>query len=161
MAANALGTALHIDKVDPSEEGISATLANALGDPASRQAALQAEQAFQAQMAELGYKSETDMESLAVQDRESARAREISVKDYTPEIGFYLLMVIFAFVIHWLLKWPVPDSNKAIVYSAIGSLGTLVVMAATYFYGTTRGSENKSATISATTNTLVNKVAQK
>jgi uncharacterized YccA/Bax inhibitor family protein len=112
-------------------------------------------------MAELGYKSETDMESLAVQDRESARAREISVKDYTPEIGFYLLMVIFAFVIHWLLKWPVPDSNKAIVYSAIGSLGTLVVMAATYFYGTTRGSENKSATISATTNTLVNKVAQK
>lgn len=104
-----------------------------------------ADQDFQLQMQQLGFANMKDMEALAVEDRDSARKREMAIRDFTPEIGFYMLAGIFAYALHWVFRYPIPQDNKALCYTMLGSLGTLLVTAATYFYGTTRGSEAKTA----------------
>jgi hypothetical protein len=170
LAAGLLGGALNLTNKlgpNPTPQKIVDALSSLSLTPEQQQAIVQAEQSYQLQMAAMGYKDAADMEALAVQDRESARQREVAVGAQggwlrqTPEIGFYMLIAIFALVLHWLLKWPVPSENRAIIYSGIGSLGTLVVMAATYFYGTTKGSEIKSSTIAQTASTLVSAASKK
>lgn len=99
-----------------------------------------ADQDFQVQMEGLGIK----WEELANADRASARDREKNIRDYTPEVGFYMLVVVYLYALHWLFRYPIPVDNKALCYTMLGSLGTLLVTAATYFYGTTRGSEQKT-----------------
>ncbi len=134
------------DKVpDPNDQAaLAAAVTPLMSNPDTLLKVQEADNDFKETMAKLNIQSETDLEKLAVEDRGSARQREIAVKDYTPEVGFYLLLMVFAFFLHWLFKYPVPPDNRAIIYSAFGSLSTLVIMAATYFYGTTRGSEQKT-----------------
>lgn len=128
--------------VKPDADSISAAIAGATPDQILK--LKEDDQSFQSTMQKLGFDHDEDMEKLAVEDRASARDREKSVRDYTPEIGFYLLAAIFAFFLHWLFKYPIPTENKAIIFSAMGSLTTILITAATYFYGTTRGSEQKN-----------------
>lgn len=149
MAATLVGKALGVDKVPATAEGISNVIATAFADPAQRTALVQAEQQFQAQMAELGYK---DVETLAATDeadRASARNREVQVRDYTPEVGFYLMAAIYCLALFCLFRFPIPPDNKALIYSGMGTLGALLGAAANYFYGTSRGSERKTELIAA------------
>jgi hypothetical protein len=157
IGASVLGKALNVGKPVASED-IADLLTGALGGtPEQRAAALQAENDFKTQMAELGFKDAETLETLANQDRASARAREIAVRDYTPEIGFYLLVGVFWYMVHYLFRYPIPEINRAIAYSAMGSIATLLVTAATYFYGTTRGSEQKSSTLASIATTAAKK----
>src|SRR5690348_15866064 len=136
LAANILTTGLKLtDQVgqNPTPDKVINALSTLSLTPEQQQALVDSEQTYQVQMAAMGYKDAADMEALAVQDRASARQREITVRDYTPEIGFYLLVAVFGAILYHMLKWPVPDSNRAIIYSATGSLATIVIMAATYF----------------------------
>lgn len=131
----------------PADSSLPETLENAVaaltGNSAALEALKQADQQFQLQMQQAGFKQVDDLEALAVQDRESARSREVQVRDRTPEIGFYVLTIGFFAALFCLFKFPVPAENKAVVFTMIGSLGTLWIAAGTYFYGTTRGSANK------------------
>jgi hypothetical protein len=52
-----------------------------------------ADNEFAAKMAELGFKDTETLAQLQVQDRESARNREVSVKDSTPRILAYILSI--------------------------------------------------------------------
>jgi len=128
--------------VAANADAIAAAVAGATTEQLT--AMKQADQDFALKMKTLGFEDEQALEKIAADDRASARDREKSVRDFTPEVGFYLLVITFAFFLRWLFKYPIPADNKAIIYSAMGSLGTLVIMAATYFYGTTRGSEKKT-----------------
>lgn len=125
----------------PSLDSLGQAYLNATPDQIT--AAMKVESDYKVQMQQAGYQNATDIEKLAVEDRESARAREIAVKDYTPEVGFYLLTAIFFAALYWVCTHPIPTDNKALAYTMLGSLGTVWVMAATYFYGTSRGSQAK------------------
>jgi hypothetical protein len=145
MAASVVGKALGVDKApDSTGDGITNAIAAAMVDPAQRAALLKAEQDFQAQMAELGYKDAEEMEQIAADDRASARNREIQVRDRTPEIGFYALVFLLTAVLVALFKVPIPADNKAVVFTLAGALVGLVTAAGNYFYGTSRGSERKT-----------------
>jgi hypothetical protein len=141
--------------VKPDVDSIAAAVAGAT--PEQLTAMKQADEDFAVKMKTLGFEDEQALEKIAADDRASARDREKSVRDYTPEVGFYLLVFTFGFFLRWLFKYPVPTDNKAIIYSAFGSLGTLVIMAATYFYGTTRGSEKKTEILSQNSSTAAKK----
>jgi len=141
LAAQTIGGITGKD-VKPNPDSIAAAVAGATPEQLAQMK--QADNDFALKMQALGFENTESLEKIAAEDRASARDREKSVRDYTPEVGFYLLTMTFGFFLHWLFKYPVPPENKAIVYSAMGSLATLVIMAATYFYGTTRGSEKKS-----------------
>lgn len=145
LAAQTISTVTGKD-VKADTDAISAAIAGAT--PEQLQALKQADNEFALKMQTLGFESEEALEKIAADDRASARNREVAVRDYTPEVGFYLLVLVFAFFLRWLFKYPVPADNKAIIYSAVGSLGTLVIMAATYFYGTTRQSAKQVDVIS-------------
>jgi len=150
MAASVVGKAIGADKSpEPSSDSISNAIASAMASPEQRAALLKAEQEFQLQMAELGYKNAADLEEIAEKDRDSARNREIQVRDHTPEIGFYLLATIYCVALFCLFRYPVPQDNKALIYSGLGTLGAIVVGAANYFYGTSRGSERKTELLAA------------
>lgn len=156
MAAGVVGKALGLEgKV--TSENLQATITDAMATPEQRLLLTQAENSFQSQMSEMGYKDAEMLESVAAADRADARHREISIRDYTPEIGFYGLAIIFLYVIHYLFRYPVPPENKAVLYSMTGCLSTLLVTAATYFYGTTRQSQTKSDTINEIAATAVKK----
>lgn len=87
-----------------------------------------------------------DMEASDAADRANARNREIQLAqgghvDRTPEYGFYALIVLEAIVIGALFRIPIPQENKAIVFSAVGSIGTMLTAAGAYFWGANRSSQ--------------------
>lgn len=140
--ASTIGAALGKPDLKADPDAISAAVAGATPDQII--ALRKQDQDFQLTLQKMGLDSNKDLEELAFQDRDSARKREMAVRDYTPEVGFYLLVIVYLYALHWVFKYPVPTDNKALVYTMLGSLGTLLVTAATYFYGTTRGSEAKT-----------------
>lgn len=142
IATTALGTILNLK---PGATLDDAGMALMTATPEQR-ASLQAEDDRHKEvMAQMGFTSAADFEKIAADDRASARDREKVVRDYTPEIGFYIMVTIFGTALGVLSHYQIPPDNKALVFSAMGTLGTLLVGASNYFYGTTRGSENKTA----------------
>ena len=131
-------------KVEPTVESITQAVTTALGDPVQVAAIRKADQDFSLSWQAAGFKNEDDLESLAVDDRKDARAMRTANKDWTPTIGFFILLAAFSLAFWALMHYQVPDSNKAMVYSMCGTIGTLTIMAATFFYGTTRDSGRKT-----------------
>src|SRR6266576_2710094 len=87
LAAGVVGKALGVANVEPTAEGISTVVADAIQkDPQAAVALQKAELDFKAQMAQMQIQSVTDLEALAEKDRESARGREVQLKDWTPKV---------------------------------------------------------------------------
>lgn len=144
IAANLVGKAIGVDKVEPTADGISTAIATAFSDPTQRAALIKAEQDFQAQMAELGYKNSEALAATAAADRASAREMEIQTKSYLPgtlavlvTIGFFGLLTLSAF--HTM-----PASSEKILDVMTGSLGTAWIMIITYYFGSSAGSDRKT-----------------
>ena len=118
----------------------------------------QAEAAHVERMAELGYKTTTDLQRLAVDDRVSARAREVAVRDRTPAHLAYLIifgfffysgLLLYAFI--WMPETmaKIPAQGWVIIGTVYGYLATEAKQASAYFFGDTSASQAKTATISA------------
>jgi hypothetical protein len=141
VAGAALARALGGDPTKASAEDLSKMMGSLTAE--NILAIKKAEQAFTLQMRELDIKSESDLEAIAAGDRDSARNREIQVRDLTPAIGFYLITAGFFSLLVGLLFYPVPEANKAVIYTMTGSLGAAWLGCIAYFYGTTAGSRSK------------------
>jgi hypothetical protein len=129
-------------------------LSKALGttDPKAMEAAItstdpdillklkQADNDFQEHMKQLGI----DEEKLAYDDTANARNREIQVKDSTPRILAYGTTIGFFGALLGLNLMPIPAENRATIYSMVGSLGTVWILIMGYYFGSSRGSEDKS-----------------
>jgi hypothetical protein len=135
-------------KVDPEDEAaVQQAIIPLLNNPDILIKFKEADDEFRTTMHSLDINSEKDLEKLAVDDRASARQREIAVRDYTPEFGFYLLLGVFGFFLRWLCKYEIPAGSRDIVFYALGAITTLLTSAGNYFYGTTRSSSKKDAAI--------------
>jgi len=145
MAANAVGKALNVDASKAvTPENIESIITQAFADPAQRAALLQAEQNFQAQMAELGYKDAETMVEDANADRANARAREIAVRDWTPKvlaacvtIGFFGVLMLMGF-------HKTPDSAHDAWMLMLGALSTAWGGIIQYYFGSSAGSARKT-----------------
>jgi len=139
IANAAIGAVLGVDPTD--QKALATAVQNATPD---QLLALQkADQDFKIQMAQMGYKSETDLQKIAADDRASARNMEIATRDKTPAVGFYIISIGFFGLLSALLFLPVPESNKAVVFTLVGTLGTAWIGCTSYYYGTTRSSSVK------------------
>lgn len=136
-AANALGLS------DKTEAAIKTAIAGAT--PEQMLALKQADNDFASKMQALGFDSMEKMAGLENADRDSARNREIQVKDITPKILAYLVTAGFFGMLVFMLFKGIPNENRDILNIMLGALGTTFGAVISYYYGSTRGSEAKSA----------------
>jgi hypothetical protein len=144
IAASLVGKAIGVDKVPATADGISNAIATALADPAQRQALIQAEQQFQAQMAELGYKDAEELAATAASDRANARQREMTLKDKVPAMLAGLVTLGFFGVLWYMLTHTVPDASHDTMLLLLGSLGTAWTSIIAYYFGSSAGSDRKT-----------------
>lgn len=85
---------------------------------------------------------------IGADDRDSARKREIAVKDKTPSILAVMIFTMFAAVLAALIFIEIPKQSLSPLNIMLGSLGTLVMMIAAYYFGSSSGSSKKNFMIS-------------
>ena len=147
MAAAVVGKAIGADKApDPTPDGVANAIAAAIGDPAQRAALVKAEQDFQLQMAELGYKNAADLEATAEEDRASARNREIQVKDWMPKLlGSGVVAGFLASV--FLILSGRAKVDSVLAGTLIGYLSAKSELVLSYYFGSSAGSDRKTEII--------------
>lgn len=126
-----------LGKDDGSQEEIEQAVQNAT--PQQLLELKKADQNFKIEMKKL----DIDLERLAYEDKASARAREIAVKDKTPAILAYGITIGFFGLLTALILVSIPEANKAIIYTMTGVLGTVWIAAMAYYHGSSRGSQRK------------------
>jgi hypothetical protein len=103
-----------------------------------------ADQDFQVSMASLGFKDKEAIAALAVQDVEGARTMQATVKSWVPPVMTLFITLGFFGLVAALMFCNVPDANRAIFYSLIGSLGTAWIATIHFWFGDTNSSNDKT-----------------
>lgn len=147
MAVTAAADALGLS--DKTEAAIKTALGGAT--PEQMLALKNADNDFALKMQALGFDSMAKMTALENADRDSARNREIQVKDRTPKILAYLITAGFFGMLVAMLFNAIPDQNRDILNIMLGALGTTWANVTGYYYGSTKGSEAKSALLAQAT----------
>jgi len=115
-----------------------------------------AEMTHAERMAELGYKNAADLAKIDADDRNSARQREIAVKDATPrQLAFVVIggfLGVSALQLLALMLWPdvaakIPAQGWLLIGNISGYLANEAKQAGAYYFGTTANSGSKDATI--------------
>ena len=104
----------------------------------------QADNDFQVKMAELGFKDAEALAALATQDRDSARKREVDVKDWTPRILAGAVTVGFFGMLTFVLLHQVPAGSTQVVDILLGSLGTAWTGIISYYFGSSSDASHKN-----------------
>lgn len=87
---------------------------------------------FTARMKEL----EVDVFHLEVQDRDSARRREVSSGDsWTPRLLAIFVMVVWGYVQWHLLNDIVPEASRGLVTRMLGTLDAVMLAIMYYYFG--------------------------
>lgn len=145
MAASLVGKAIGADKAPAgTADGISNAIATAFADPAQRAALIEAEHNFQLQMAELGYKDAEELAQTAAADRDSARKREIALKDRIPAMLALMVTAGFFGVLAYMLFRPLPPAGHDAMLLMLGGLGSAWTAIIAYYFGSSAGSERKT-----------------
>ncbi|QZA80844.1 hypothetical protein [Deefgea piscis] len=142
MAGAAIAAALGVDN---DEAAISAAVHGAT--PEQMIAIKNADLEFKSKMAEMGFKSAADLERIASDDRANARAREMTLNDWTPKALCLAIVVGFFGVIALLAFKELPQSARDSLFVLVGTLGTAFVSVVQYYFGSSAGSAAKSNTI--------------
>lgn len=147
MAVTAAADALGLS--DKTEAAIKSALGGAT--PEQMLALKQADNDFSLKMQALNFDSVEKIASLGNADRDSARNREIQVKDLTPKILAYLVTAGFFGMLAAMLFKIIPNENRDILNIMLGALSSTFTAVVSYYYGSTRGSEAKSALLAQST----------
>jgi hypothetical protein len=143
IAASLVGKALGVDRVPATSDGISNAIATAFADPAQRAALIQAEQQFQAQMAELGYKDAEALAATAESDRASARQREIQVRDWMPRLLGTGIVSGFIVAVFLILSGHA-KADSVLAGTLVGYLSAKSELVLSYYFGSSSGSDRKT-----------------
>lgn len=152
-AVNAIETALGLNKsstdLSQRQDDVAAAIAGATPDQLL--ALKKADNDFQVQMAEIGFKDAEAIAALEVQDRSSAREREQNLKDWTPRALAAGVTLGFFSVLLYMLVHDVPATTKDVLNIMLGSLGTAWVSIIAYYFGSSSGSDRKTELLARTT----------
>lgn len=88
-----------------------------------------------------------ELTRIAADDRESARARAIAMKDWTPTALGLVIIIGFFGILIVMMFWELPSTTGDILKIMLGALGALVTQVANYFFGSSVGSKRKTEMI--------------
>jgi hypothetical protein len=140
MAVDTLGKIFGLS--DTSEESLKTALSGATPD--QMLALKNADNDFKLKMQELGFKQITDLEKIAADDRDSARKREMTVRDLTPMMLAIGVTVGFFSVLGFMLVNGKPLSGGDALLVMLGALGGAWGSVISYYFGSSAGSAQKS-----------------
>ena len=138
--ASMLGAALG-KEVKPAE--LEAELVKLAATEEGRLKAAQIEQDFKLQMERLGLGHVEELERLAAADRDSARKREISVKDRMPMLLGITANIGFFATVGFLLFRTMPVESKDVLLLLLGALTATFKDVYGYYFGSSSGSAKK------------------
>lgn len=139
-AAEAAEKVISVAKTVTGQDDPTEATEAVLADPAAQ---LKLQELLSAERLEFARLAVKELE-IAAQDRDSARKREIEVRDRTPAIMAYLVTVGFFGVLAYLLVAGKPAMGGDALLVMLGSLGTAWTAIISYFYGSSAGSESKT-----------------
>lgn len=90
---------------------------------------------------------EVDMEEVLAGDRDSARQREMTLKDKTPQIIGTILMIGFFGLLGAMMFFDVPTENQQVLHMMLGALATMTTAVCNYYFGSSRSSSMKDEKI--------------
>lgn len=118
-----------------------------------RAKAAQAEQEFSLAMSKMGFEHVEELEKIAADDRDSARQREMAVKDKMPlYLGAATVATFFVVLIALMFK-AVPTDSRDVLLLMLGALTAGWKDVLGYYFGSSAGSAMKTEAI--------NKIAEK
>ena len=152
--ASAIAEAVGLDK-GASEDDVEAALAKASPEQYAQMRVRLEEIEADAdkQERELRYKTrelETRERKIAADDRDSARHREMAVRDATPRVLTYATLGLFGALCLGLMFREIPEHSRMLLGGLIGILGGEVARQGAYFFGSSRGSKSKDEAIHRT-----------
>ena len=137
LAGTAIKAALGLSE-DSDEAAMAAALQKAT--PEQLLAIKQADNQFKLDMEKLG----VDLARIDADDRNSARQREMTVKDWVPGLLAVTLTVGFFGLLAYLVAHEPPAGSRDILNVMLGSLGTGWVTMLAYYYGSSSSSSEKN-----------------
>ena len=108
---------------------------------------------IEAELAKLQVTHVEQMEQMALSDRQSARQREMAVKDWTPSILAWTVILFWGAGNYYIFTHPLPVGSETLVARVLGTVDMAVGLILGYYYGSSAGSASKTETI----NTLIGK----
>ena len=143
LLSNGLGTTV---KADP--QSISEAISTAMANPDQLATLKKIDDDFALQMKQLGIQEATDFAKIAADDAANARAREIAVKDATPKVlayGIVLLALIASCIVLSGKSPAMHDVTQAtLVGVVIGYIFGEVKQVFSYYFGSSAGSDRKT-----------------
>ncbi len=148
-AVSALEASLGINKPSTEIGARQDDVATALSTATQAQllAVKAADDSFKESMAKLGFDNEKDLATLGDSDRDSARKREIAVKDWTPKALTIIIFVSFLGVL--VYSRYVSDTHLDIVKDALETLRDALIMVVSYYFGSSSESSKKTDIMAA------------
>ena len=122
---------------DASAEEVEAALAVATGTDLAKLKQLEYE--FKAQMSDAGI----EMEQIAAGDRDSARDRQVRMRDWTPSVLGAAIIIGFFGLLAYLIKYGLPPQGSEVLLIMVGALAAMTTQVGNYFFGSSTGSKNK------------------
>jgi len=147
MAVKAIGDAIGMD--EPTQEKIERALTNGQLSGDQVVAMRQADDALKVKLAELGIRAE----ELIVEDRKSAREREVRIGGVTvPALAWIIVMGFLAMA--WGILFGNVKAESVIAGTIIGYVSAKCEQVLSYYFGSSRGSDEKNGVISKIANAM-------
>ena len=110
--------------------------------PATLAKLKEVETSFKLKMEELGVK----VHELDVQDRDSARAKEVATGDVTPKVLATVYTLGYFVLLGFVMKYGIPAEGGAsqVITALIGALTAIQLQVANYYFGSSKGSADKT-----------------
>jgi len=140
VATKALAAKL-LDRPDATEEEVEVAILGA--SPSDLLKLKEAEADLERHLIDAGI----ELEQVAARDRNSARQRQMELKDRVPGVLAALVLIGFFSVIAYMLKYGLPPASAEILALLIGGLSVGFTQILNYYFGSSAGSKNKDVMI--------------
>lgn len=88
-----------------------------------------------------------ELESITANDRDSARDRQVKMKDWTPSVLGLAIILGFFGMLAYIMKYGMPTQGNEVMLIMVGALSAMTTQVGNFFFGSSSGSKTKDALI--------------